>query len=199
MTYLFHISSSVLDVMRSVPHDLSSNYRNRADPPLLELFKKNIQPSVGLQNGLNFNNQTSKPIKLAALSRFSLIKAKRYWQTQPYSIWETLPVHRVNNSILCRHTQKIKTYEKSMQIKLQQVERTLARQYVIFMNTTPMCQNLDSSPFPKQGGSNIHAVQKLGYTVLNMAPHRLIQEEVKLMLGRERERERESFSPTQQY
>ena len=66
-----------------------------------------------------------------------------------------------------------------MQIKLQQVERTLARQCVIFMNTTPMCQILDSSPIPKQGGSNAQAVRKLGYTVLNMAPHRLIQEEVK--------------------
>lgn len=86
----------------------------------------------------------------------------------------------------------MKTYEKSMQIKLQQVKRTLARQYVIFMNTTPMCQNLDSSPIPKQGGSYIHAVQKLGYTVLNMAPHRLIQEEVKLMHSGERKRERES-------
>lgn len=73
-----------------------------------------------------------------------------------------------------------------MQIKLQQVKRTLVRQYVIFMNTTPMCQNLDSSPIQKQGGSNVHAVQKVGYTVLNMAPHRLIQEEVKLMHSGER-------------
>lgn len=95
-------------------------------------------------------------------------------------------MHRINNYILCRHIQTIRTYEKSMQILLQQVKRTLARQYVIFMNTTPMCQNLDSSPIPKQGGSDIHAVQKLGYTVLNMAPHRLIQEEVTLMHLREK-------------
>lgn len=88
-------------------------------------------------------------------------------------------MRRINDEIWCRHTQKIKTYEESMQIKLQQVKRTLARQYVIFMNTTPMCQNLDFSPIPKQRGSNDHAVQKLGYAVLNMAPHRLIQEEVK--------------------
>lgn len=74
-----------------------------------------------------------------------------------------------------------------MQIQLLQVKRTFARQYVIFMNTTPMCQNLDSSPIPKQGGSNVHAVQKVGYAVLNMAPHRLIQEEVKRMHSGERE------------
>lgn len=78
-----------------------------------------------------------------------------------------------------------------MQIKLQHIKRTLARQYVIFITTTPMCQNLDSSPIPKQGDSNIHAVQKLGYTVLNMAPHRLIREEVKLLHPGERARERE--------
>lgn len=62
------------------------------------------------------------------------------------------------------------------------------------MTTTPMCQNLDSSPIPKRGGSDNHAVRKLGYTELNMAPHRLIQEEVKLMLRREGESGRE-FSP----
>lgn len=100
-------------------------------------------------------------------------------QTDPTVQYGKLFVHRINNTNLWRHTQKIKTYETSMQIKLQQVERTLARQCVTFMNTTPMCQNLDSSTIPKQGGSNVHAVQKLGYAVLNMAPHRLIQEEVK--------------------
>lgn len=77
-----------------------------------------------------------------------------------------------------------------MQIKLQQVAGTSAGDSVIFMKTTPMCQNLDTSPIPKQGGSAAHAVQKLGYTVLNMAPHRLIQEEVKLMHSGEEERVR---------
>lgn len=68
-----------------------------------------------------------------------------------------------------------------MQIKTpRQVEGTLSRQCVIFMNTTPMCQSLGFSSNPKTG-SGVHAVQKLGYAVLNMAPHRLIQEEVKLM------------------
>lgn len=37
-------------------------------------------------------------------------------------------------------------------------------------------------PNPKTGeGASIHAVQKLGYAVLNTAARRLIQEEVKLM------------------
>lgn len=65
-----------------------------------------------------------------------------------------------------------------MQIKDPKSETgTLVRQSVIFMKTTPMCQTWDSSAIPKQGGSSVHAAQKLGYTVLNMASHRLVQEE----------------------
>lgn len=86
-----------------------------------------------------------------------------------------------------------------MQIKLQHIKRTSARQYVIFITTTPMCQNLDSSPIPKQGDGNIHAVQKLGYTVLNMAPHRQIQEEVKLLHPGDRAREKQRVGERQQY
>lgn len=62
---------------------------NRADTPFPEMLKTH-RHSLAWKSKihLNFNDQTSiiNPIKLSAVSRFSLIKAKRYRQIQLFIV-----------------------------------------------------------------------------------------------------------------
>lgn len=58
----------------------------------------------------------------------------------------------ITSGTLPRHRAKSETYEESVQNQsADTLTEVWERRCVLLMNTTPMCQNLDSSPIPKRG------------------------------------------------